>query len=310
MIKRLIILVVTSSVISAGLLYLGITMMGQFSPALASSLNALVAGTNVQNSPKAIPAEDSVPLPVALRGEGKIAGDSVPLTVALRSGNVKQKISSNSKSVPVSPVGSDQTLKVSANSIPAQTPVTGVTISQLLNNPKQFINHEFTLTGIATSLSNGKFLLNDGTGQILMEFDDDLVSKTDLGGQSINVSGKLDYSSSQSGIYLEVHTFTDQNGTVVTDDCPDDDSSDDCSDNSIDDDCLTDDCSDDDCLTDDCSDDDCLTDDCSDDDCLTDDCSDDSGDDDSNDDSSDDSSDDSNDDDSGDDDSGDDGEDD
>ena len=48
MIKRIITLVVTSSLISAGLLYLGITMMGKYTPALAYSLNALVAETNVQ----------------------------------------------------------------------------------------------------------------------------------------------------------------------------------------------------------------------------------------------------------------------
>ena len=59
MIKKIIVLVVISSIISAGLLYLGITLMGQFSPVLASSLNAPVAEPSVENSTEPIPAASS-----------------------------------------------------------------------------------------------------------------------------------------------------------------------------------------------------------------------------------------------------------
>jgi uncharacterized protein YdeI (BOF family) len=264
MIKRIITLLVTSSVISAGLLYLGFTVLGQYSPAHASSLNALVARSTVQNSPNVIPA-----------------GKSSPVTVDLRGGVEKSEVSSPSIAVSAIPVSSDQPLPVSVNSVSTEAPVAGVTIAQLLNSPDQFIHQIISITGIATSLVKDKFLLNDGTGQLLVEVEDDLVGFTIIDGMSITVMGKLDDSSSQSGIVLEAHTLTDKNGTVVSDDCIEDDSS------IGDDDCLDD--SDDDCLDD--SDDDCLDD--SDDDCL-DDSHDDSNDgsqDDSNDGSQDDSSD-------------------
>ena len=76
-------------------------MMGQYSPALASSLNALVAGTNVQNSLNAIPAVGGDPLASSLTAQGAgtnvqnspkaiPAVDSVPLRID--PGGVKQQL--------------------------------------------------------------------------------------------------------------------------------------------------------------------------------------------------------------------------
>ena len=176
MIKRILIYVVVSSIISAGLLYLGITIMGKYSPDLASSLSALVAGTHGQNSSVALAAD------------------------------------------------SDQSLKAKAsvNSITTGLPVAGVTIAQLLNNPDHFIDQVITITGIATSLSDDKFLLNDGTGQILVEVEDDLVSTAALNSLSITVSGRLDGLGSQTGLELDASTLIDPNGAVIIDDDDDD----------------------------------------------------------------------------------------
>ena len=282
MIKRMIALVVTSSVISAGLLYVGITLMGQFTPALATTLNALVAGTNAQNSPSAL-----------------TAGDSVPLTVDLRGGEEEPEVSSSPQSVSVFPDGSDQPLNTSVNSTSPEPPVTDVTIVQLVNHPDQFIDQVLTITGIATSLDDDKFLLNDGTGQILVEVEDDLISIAALNGLSITVAGMLDDSSSQTGFEFDASTLTYQDGTVViVDDDLDDDLDDDCDDG----DCTDDLDDDDDDLDDD--DDDDLDDD--DDDDLDDDLDDDNDNDDDDDDIEDDDDDNNDDDDDNDDDSDDD----
>jgi uncharacterized protein YdeI (BOF family) len=220
MIKRMIALVVTSSVISAGLLYVGITLMGQFSPAQATSLNALVAGTNAWNSPDALPA-----------------GDSIPLTVDLGVGEDNLGDSSTPQTVPAFPVSSDQPLNKSVISTSPEPPVTEVTIAQLIKNPDQFIDQVVTITGIATSLDDDKFLLNDGTGQILVEVEDDLVSIAALNGLSIIVSGMLDDSSGQTGFELDASTLTYQDGTVViVDDDLDDDNDNDGNNDDIEDD--------------------------------------------------------------------------
>jgi uncharacterized protein YdeI (BOF family) len=215
----IIILVVTSSAISAGLLFLGITMMGKYSPALASSLNALIARTNAQNSPNAIPV-----------------GDGVPLTMDLQRGEEKLKGSSASIAISAFPVGSQPLLKAQVNPISTEAPVAGVTIVQLLNNPAQFIHLEISITGIATNLGNDHFLLNDGTGQIIVELEDDLIGLVIVNGLSITVIGHLDDSSNLSSLVLVVSTFIDQNGNVFSDDCKEDDiGDDDCLDDSNDD---------------------------------------------------------------------------
>ncbi len=261
MIKRIVYSVVFSIVLSAGLLFLGISLMGNYSPALASSLDALVAGTSRQNLPNALAANDSVSLPADFAGGEKILDVSPASRIVsdLSASFAQPQAALASSAQSQVSDGSIQPKAVTASSVqpqgavvaspPIETPVSGVTIAELLNNPTQYKNQVVTITGIATSLSKEKILLNDGTGQIQVEVDEDITNLADLNGQSITVTGKLDDSSSQSGIHLEAYTLTDQNGTVFTDDCIDNDSS-------IDDhDCLNDDCSDD-CANDDCSDDD------------------------------------------------------
>ncbi len=264
MIKRIITPVIIAGLFSAGLLFLGLTVLGQYSPARASSLDALVARTTEQNSPNLIPV-----------------GKSSPVTANIDSGKERSAVSSPSVAVSAIPA------------VSTEIPVAGVTIAQMLNNPDKFVNQKISLTGYATSLAKDKFLLNDGTGQILVEVEDDLVGFAIIDGMSITVLGRVDHSSSQSGIVLDAQRLTDKNGNIYSDDCLEDDSStgDDCIDE-IDDDCLDD--SDDDMDdsnddSDDASDDDIGDDSNDDDDDATDDDSDDGSDDDSNDDSNDDS---------------------
>jgi hypothetical protein len=218
MIKKTLVLIIVSSLFSAGLLFLGTTVMGAFSPALASAQNALVTGTDGQTSPIPIPAE-------------KTASQKVELL----SKSETPKVSSAGKAALPSPAIPDQPLKVSKVSPCGVAPITGVTIAQLLANPNQYFHKVITLTGVATRLSDEKFLLNDGTGQIMVEVEDDLVIHALINGISITVTGKLDDTSSQYGFELDAFTLTDANGTVVVDDCDDDDINDDLDDDLDDD---------------------------------------------------------------------------
>jgi hypothetical protein len=67
-----------------------------------------------------------------------------------------------------------------------------VTIAELLQNPELYDDSLVSISGIATSLSDEKFLLNDGTGQILVELEDEDHSSTSVDGLSISVVGKFD----------------------------------------------------------------------------------------------------------------------
>ncbi len=218
MIKRISGLVIISSLISAGLLFLGTTLIGNFSPALASLLNPLVAGTNVKASSASMPAEENAPLKNEL---------GIPVK--------KSEVSSVGKAASVPPASSGQPLDISFLFKSGAAPISDVTIAQLLNSPDQFIHKVFTITGIATSLSGEKFLLNDGTGQIFVEVDDHLVKYIITDGQSITVTGKFDDTNSQYGFELDAFMFVDQNGTTfVHDDEYDDDNDDDVDDDADD----------------------------------------------------------------------------
>ncbi|MEM5775375.1 MAG: hypothetical protein AAGU05_10270, partial [Anaerolineaceae bacterium] len=55
--KQLFTLVLVSSILSAAMLIAGTTLLGKFSPVLASSLNALVSGTQVHGTNMILSAE-------------------------------------------------------------------------------------------------------------------------------------------------------------------------------------------------------------------------------------------------------------
>ena len=240
MIKRIIALIITSSMISAGLLFLGISLMEQYTPAHASTLEALVAKSNAQ---------------VALNDVS--GSENTPVTTDINNGKEKLLGSSISKSVSVIPVASAQTISASVNLTTTVSTAPSIKISQILSDPKQFLDQVYTISGIVTRLGDDKLLLNDGTGQILVEVEDDLLSLMVINGQMVSIMGKLDDTDSFTGIEMDACTLTDQNGAVVMDDCDEDDL-DDVDDDSDgvddDDDGLDDD--DDDLVDDDDSDDD------------------------------------------------------
>jgi len=99
-----------------------------------------------------------------------------------------------------------------------------------------------SISGIATSLSSEKFLLNDGTGQILVELEDEDDSSTSVDGLSISVVGKFDDESNSLSGEVEAFTITYQGQVIYQKDSMDDDSDDgEDSDDDMDDDDMDDD---------------------------------------------------------------------
>jgi uncharacterized protein YdeI (BOF family) len=229
MIKRILTLVLATSTISAALLLSGTALMGKFSPALASSFTPLVAGMDTQSSL-----------------DNPTVNEADSATIVANTEAEKPALPSERKEN-----SGSHTLAGNSQNAPAATPSAGppltgvtVTIAQLLANPGQYAHQVLTISGIVTRLDHEKFLINDGTGQILVEVDDDHVIYNILDGKTITVTGRLDDNDSQNEYEIDACSITDENGTFIVDDCTDDceDCDDDCN-GTCADDCV-DDCSD------------------------------------------------------------------
>ena len=208
MTKRLIAIVVTASLASAILLYIGTTVIGKFSPAFASSLPALVAGNGrggLDDTPSA-PAST----PQAVQTDNRRGADKPEDDATVQSTPVDNRRGADKPEDNSTP---------QAGGVNSGTPITGVTIAQLLASPANYLDRVFDLSGIATSLSGDKFLINDGTGQIIVDLEDDLVSLVIATGSTITVTGEFRESGGQRGFEIDACVITDQNGSVVVDAC-------------------------------------------------------------------------------------------
>lgn len=208
MIKRIVTLVLTSSLISAGLLYLGFAFLSQSTPAYASSQKALVAKTDLQSFIASFPFVES---------KSPTSNSSVVDDSSVDSAKSSDDSSSSSDSSQSASVSSSTTSTTSA---------TVVTIAELLQNPELYDDSLVSISGIATSLSDEKFLLNDGTGQILVELEDEDGSSTSVDGLSISVVGKFDDESNSLSGEVEAFTITYQGQVIYQKDSMDDDSND------------------------------------------------------------------------------------
>lgn len=215
MFKRIAALVVAAGITSALLLYVGTTLMGEFSTAFASSLPALMTGSRsaVQDdTPHAVPTRLAA-TPDNRRGASKPEDNP---TTDNRSGASQPEDTPGvdnrrgaDKPEDNSPAGPQAT----------PVPATNVTIAQLLANSAGFEDGVFTLTGIATRVNSDTFLLNDGTGQMLVDLEDDLVRVSILDGSRVTITAEFRRLGGQNGLGLKACVFTDANGTLVLDTC-------------------------------------------------------------------------------------------
>ncbi|MEN6410287.1 MAG: hypothetical protein ABFD44_11320 [Anaerolineaceae bacterium] len=187
MLKRTFALVVVSIITSASLLFVGTTVMGKFSPALAAPQGALVTD---KSSSASISVQKEVP---------NTANQAVQVETTLAT-EVPSSSASETPEVTETPA---------APSVPA--PV--VTIAQILSDPSQYEGQVVSISGIITQLFEEKILINDGTGQVLVEVDGSLSKIALSTGQLVTITGKLDDLGSH--VKLEAYTITDQNGVVL-----------------------------------------------------------------------------------------------
>jgi len=208
MLKKLIPLVIAAGLVSALLLFVGTAVMGQFSPAFASSMPALFAGGRTVEKGAQAAESISQRLDVSLQVDGsQLSQDGSPAVAASLVATAEVK---------ASPEPSQE---------PDNTPV-AVTIAELLADPAAFLDKVVSLTGIATILDDSKILLNDGTGQIIIDLEDDM-KITVVDGSTLTIVGKFDDSGDMDSVEIEACTIEDQNGvTVVDDDCGNDDDDD------------------------------------------------------------------------------------
>jgi hypothetical protein len=328
MIKRTLSLAVVAGLVGAGLIFGGTAVISRMSPVSAAQLPALIAEGSREasgsaylpaDSEKVDPSRDGKTAPPetggtysaapGLTGTSSTAAQTQPIPSPLsQDGKTSSPEASQTYSAAPRWSGTASSAgRTQPASIPSTKPAPAVkaTIAELLANPSSYLGRVVSSTGRVTSLSSDRFLINDGTGQIMVDLAGDLEKVTVTNGSMVTVVGELGQISSGRVFDINALTVTHTSGATVagkpggdapsrpTPTTPPPHGHDDCAGS------CTGDCADD--CAGSCSDD------CSDDSGDDDSNSDDSGDDDSGDDDSDD---DSGDDDSGDDDSGGDGEDD
>lgn len=149
MIKRVVALLVAASLLSAGLLTMGITLMSRFAPASASELDALVASSSVSGDTAVAQSADDE---VAATGTGRPKAQPF---AAVDGSSTGQRVSVSVNTLAGGPVGEQ------------------ITVAQLLSDPQAYASQPFAVAGVITGLGDDRFLLNDGTGQVLVDIDDD-----------------------------------------------------------------------------------------------------------------------------------------
>jgi uncharacterized protein YdeI (BOF family) len=109
------------------------------------------------------------------------------------------------------------------------TPGVGsITVAELVSNPGTYYEQKVTISGLVTLLNDDEFLLNDGTGQIIVDLEKGQVASLPLSsGQMITVTGKFEADGSY--VDLDACEITTEDGTTLAVSCSgsDDDSGDD-----------------------------------------------------------------------------------
>lgn len=218
MIKRAIPLFVAAGLVSVLLLFIGTAVMNRISPVFASQLPALIAGQSGKGS-----------VSVLLPTENK---NSEPSQNVMTS--TPEAIEYLSETTPLSKTPSTAP---GAQPTPSPTmppgPTINNTIAELLANPASYLNRVVTINGRVTVLSSHKFLINDGTGQIIIDLTD-RVKVTLTNGTTLTVVGVFDRIDSRSGFYINASTLVGIGGTTIASTCDDLDDDDD---DDLDDDC-------------------------------------------------------------------------
>ena len=198
-------LTLSAAVVSALLLFAGTTVLGFFTPVSADGLPALVVGKRAQDAAVQVNSQgaDDTPTPVS--------PTQTPAVTLLPdpSGTPFPQVTPTAQSTVVNGVS--------------------VTIAQLLANPRAYLNQMVSVSGLVSLISSERFLLNDGTGQLVVDVEEEGLVGPLSSGMFVTVVGRLDDSNSDSLYKIEACTVTDNAGKVWVNRCHngDDDESED-----------------------------------------------------------------------------------
>ncbi|MHB9031800.1 MAG: hypothetical protein ACYC6L_02010 [Anaerolineae bacterium] len=185
------------SIVSAALLYLGTMVMGQLTPSLASSLNAQITNISQRSAQAHLPGRDAIVENVVQRVADSNHKDS---TVGAGTADTQ--------------AAPGQGQLASGTEITSTAVVTKVSIAELARNADKYEEHVVSVSGLATSLK-GKLLLNDGTGQILVEVDDDQLNLTALNGKVVTVVAEFDGEASAQVLKLKARSLSYDSQTII-----------------------------------------------------------------------------------------------
>ena len=302
MIKRTISIAIAAGLMSALLLLGGTAVMSRISPVSAAQFPALIAGQSGRASDSAFQPVDSKNLDLSQDGKTVFPEASNILSAsprvsasALAAPRTQPTSSTSMQPAPGAVSDAGYTLFAppwvsESSSATSQTqpasgavvkpgPAAKVTIAQMLASPSSYHDRVVITTGRVTTLSNDKFLINDGTGQIIVDHEDDWGKVAITSGMTVTVVGELDDSGNGRAFEIDAYTLSDSGGAIAAGKQGDDDPArptaqpipavgcDDDHDGDFDDDCGPDDI--DDSGDDDSGDDDSSDDDSSDDDSAT-----------------------------------------
>ncbi len=220
MIKRTIPLILVSGFVSVLLLIIGTAVMDRISPVFASQLPALVAG-----HAEKVPVADVLPADNKMLDLSQKSETSTPEAVATCSAKI-QASKTPSATPEVKP-----TLSPTMPAVPSVT----MNITKLLADPSSYLDRVVKVAGRVTPLSSHKFLLNDGTSQIIIE-QDDLKMVAVTNGMTLTVVGKFEKIDSNNGFYIEAHALMVTGSAIIASSCEFDsfNGDDDCDDDDMD----------------------------------------------------------------------------
>ncbi len=197
------ILALSAAAVSALLLFVGTTVLGFFSPASADALPPLVIGKQAQDAS----------VRVSQQGADDTSTPAAPTQTPTAT------LMSTASGTPF-PQGTPTAQPTVVNGV-------SVTIAQLLANPGAYLNQMVSVSGLVSVISRERFLLNDGTGQIVVDVEEEGLLGPLSNGMRVTVVGRFDDSSSGSLYKIEACTVTDNTGKVWVNRCHNGDDGDD-----------------------------------------------------------------------------------
>jgi uncharacterized protein YdeI (BOF family) len=197
--KKFLPLILAAGLISALLLFAGTALMDRLSPVYAARLPALFTG----GADTLVAQNDSITIQLPARSDDSF--NSTPEATASVTADASKTPAAGGTSAPQS------------TPMPGNPQGTQATIAQLVANPEQYRGTLVSLSGIATSLDGDKFLLNDGTGQIIIDLEDDLVRVTVVNGSQVTVLGQ--FKVRNDGVEVDACVFDGGSGSVQVDAC-------------------------------------------------------------------------------------------